>query len=83
VKRRYFDNLEYKNKKRILQIHYNFNYLLTPIQLLCFKSNSNSELTANKLKCKVTYSIEIFDKEVVLFKSFHAKSIVLESFSLD
>jgi hypothetical protein len=53
------------------------------LRLLCFESNSDGELTAYKLKCGVTYGIEVFDKEVVLFKSFYAKSMVLESFSLD
>jgi hypothetical protein len=30
----------------------------------------------------VTYGIKVFDKEVVLFKSFYTKLTVLESFSL-
>jgi len=30
----------------------------------------------------VTYGIKVFDKEVVLFKSFYTKLMVLESFSL-
>jgi len=35
------------------------------------------------LECGVTYNIKVFDKEVVLFKSFYAKLMVLESFSLN
>jgi hypothetical protein len=82
VKGRHFSNLKYKNNKRILRIYYNSNYLFTFMQLLCFESNSDSELTAYILECGVTYSIKVFDKEVVLLKSFYAKLMVLESFSL-
>ena len=35
------------------------------------------------MECGVTYSIKVFDKEVVLFKKIYAKLIVLESFSLN
>jgi hypothetical protein len=81
VKGRHFSDLEYRNNKRILQIYHNSNYLFTFIQLLCFESNSDSKLTAYILECGVTYSIKVFDKEVVLFKFFYAKLMVLESFS--
>jgi hypothetical protein len=82
VKGRHFGNLEYRKNKRILRIYHNSNYLFTSIQLLCFESNSDGELTAYIVECGVTYGIKVFDKEVVLFKSFHAKLMVLESFSL-
>jgi len=78
-----FSNLKYRNNTRILRIYHNSNYLFTSVQLFCFKSNSNSELTAYILECGVTYGIKVFDKEVALFKSFYAKLMVLESFSLD
>jgi hypothetical protein len=53
------------------------------VLLLCFKSNSDGELTAYILEYGVTYSINVFDKEVVLLKSFYAKLMVLESLSLN
>ena len=83
MKGRYFNNLKYRNKWRILRIYHNFNYLFTSIQLPCPESNSDSELTTYILECGVTYSIKVFDKEVVLFKKIYAKLIVLESFSLN
>jgi len=81
VKGRHFGNLEYRNNKRILRIYHNSNYLFTSIQLLCFESNSDGELTTYILECGVTYGIKVFDKKAVLFKSFYAKLVVLESFS--
>ena len=75
---------EYRNNnRRILRIYHNSNYLFTSVRLLCIESNSDGELTAYILECGVTYGIKVFDKEVVLFKSFYAKLMVLESFSLN